>query len=560
MNYPTFLSEVDRMSAALDAEALRAFVHELARTFPETERLRFLEVLKSASACPEEKMENKTEENGELCNQVDQVIETLEEIQEERALESEYNEEWDEWQGEGDEFIFSDPDGILDDIEEAIRVMHQCLDQELFDKGAELAQALSELFVLVTGDYEDTMTLPELVANDLLKINLKKTVKEAVYLTCMGTPPAERAEAMLAVLQNFREDSISLDEILQTVTKKIDLSSFLPSCIEVLAKRPGNAAGTLLLEAQEMLQDKEAALNMASRYAGSQPILYKRLLEKGMEKTDSKEMLQIGLRGMKEVPERHPVRVEIALLTAEIALKAQDREAAEQCWMEAYLASPTVENYLRLRLGVQSFNREQARAIYTAYYEKLDKLERKPLAALFYFDERFEEMIRDFMNAGNGIGWSSTFMKQGIALLLLLMDAGTTKGAGIFAMQVIVVSACPFDAATYCRGTDLDPGTPTRALFENCFRKWKSGITLPEEQFDAWLEKIGQWLKLRVSAIMEANRRYYYRECAAFIAAYGEVLESRGQPGEKKKVMLWYKEKYSHRRAFHNELSGFGLR
>ena len=560
MNYPTFLSEVDRMSAALDAEALRAFVHELARTFPETERLRFLEVLKSASACPEEKMENKTEENGELCNQVDQVIETLEEIQEERALESEYNEEWDEWQGEGDEFIFSDPDGILDDIEEAIRVMHQCLDQELFDKGAELAQALSELFVLVTGDYEDTMTLPELVANDLLKINLKKTVKEAVYLTCMGTPPAERAEAMLAVLQNFREDSISLDEILQTGTKEIDLSSFLPSWIEVLAKRPGNAAGTLLLEAQEMLRDKEAALNMASRYAGSQPILYKRLLEKGMEKTDPKEMLQIGLRGMKEVPERHPVRVEIALLTAEIALKAQDREATEQCWMEAYLASPTVENYLRLRLGVQSFNREQARAIYTAYYEKLDKLERKPLAALFYFDERFEEMIRDFMNAGNGIGWSSTFMKQGIALLHLLMDAGTTKGAGIFAMQAIAVSACPFDAATYCRGTDLDPGTPTRALFENCFRKWKSGITLPEEQFDAWLEKIGQWLKLRVSAIMEANRRNYYRECAAFIAAYGEVLESRGQPGEKKKVMLWYKEKYSHRRAFHDELSGFGLR
>ena len=40
MNYPTFPSEVDRMSAALDAEVLRAFVHELARTFPETERLR----------------------------------------------------------------------------------------------------------------------------------------------------------------------------------------------------------------------------------------------------------------------------------------------------------------------------------------------------------------------------------------------------------------------------------------------------------------------------------------------------------------------------------------
>ena len=71
MNYPTFLSEVDRMSAALDAEALRAFVHELAQTFPETERLRFLEVLKSASACPEEKKKTETEKNEELCDQAD---------------------------------------------------------------------------------------------------------------------------------------------------------------------------------------------------------------------------------------------------------------------------------------------------------------------------------------------------------------------------------------------------------------------------------------------------------------------------------------------------------
>jgi len=265
-------------------------------------------VLKSASVCPEEKKKTETEKNEELCDQADQVLETLEEIQEERALESEYNEEWDDWQGEGDVFVFSDPDGILDDIEEAIHVMHQCLDQELFDKGAELAQALSELFVLVTGDYEDTMTLPDLVAKNLLKINLKKTVKEAVYLTCMGIPPAERAEAMVAVLQNFREDLISLDEILQTGTKEIDLSSFHPSWIEALAKRPGNAVGTLLLEAQEMLQNKETALQMASRYAGSQPILYKRILEREAEKTDPKEMLQIGLHGMKEVPERHPVK------------------------------------------------------------------------------------------------------------------------------------------------------------------------------------------------------------------------------------------------------------
>lgn len=58
---------------------------------------------------------------------------------------------------------------------------------------------------------------------------------------------------------------------------------------------------------------------------------------------------------------------------------------------------------------------------------------------------------------------------------------------------------------------------------------------------------------------MEHNRRNYYGECAAFVAALGEVEESRGEPGAKKRIMEEYRSAYSRRTAFHQELRAFGM-
>lgn len=67
-------------------------------------------------------------------------------------------------------------------------------------------------------------------------------------------------------------------------------------------------------------------------------------------------------------------------------------------------------------------------------------------------------------------------------------------------------------------------------------------------------------ITMRVKGIMESNRRNYYGECAAFIAALGEVKESRGEWNVKANLMEYYKTMYSRRRAFHEELRKFGMR
>ncbi len=565
MNYPTFLKEVDRLAFVCDAEALRSFVHEMARIVPESGRQRFISVLSGfCSDCAEKTMaENKKDVR--LADQIDSQLKELDEIRSgERELDSEYNEEWDEWQNsDEDAYLFSDPDNILDDISAAIESLHQCIDQEEYEKGAKLAKALSELTVHVSGDCDDDeMRLRDLKAYDLLDIDLEKTVKESIYLVFMGTQEADRTESMLTIMDRFDEYSVSLEDILQTGSDEIELDSLLPSWIEALARRTERKTDKLLVEAQNMLQDQEAAMEIASRYAESHPVLYRNIMITGTENTDPEKMMNIGLRAMKEVPVKHPTRSTISLLTAEYALTAKNSKIAEFCWMEAFRTSPTVENYLRIRLQSQHWENyaNDVRDIYTAWYESRSTWEQKPLAALMFFDEQFETMIRRFMKAKEGIGWSSTFMKEGIALLLMLMDSGKANRNGMSAMLDKAIYACSFDSDSYRRGTDLECDTSKESLFLECFQRWKTRIAIPENICESWLKQIDKWIELRVAAIMDANRRSYYGECAAFIAAYGEVLESRGKPGEKNRIMQQYKTEYFRRRAFHDELRRFGMR
>ena len=78
-----------------------------------------------------------------------------------------------------------------------------------------------------------------------------------------------------------------------------------------------------------------------------------------------------------------------------------------------------------------------------------------------------------------------------------------------------------------------------------------------QELYLGWVEEL---VKKRVGGIMEGNHRNYYYECAEYIAALGEVLESRGVLNGKQKLMLEYKQSYSRRSAFHKELRTCGMK
>lgn len=151
-------------------------------------------------------------------------------------------------------------------------------------------------------------------------------------------------------------------------------------------------------------------------------------------------------------------------------------------------------------------------------------------------------------------------MKCGLsAFLLFLMESDELQSGG-GEMCRRVVSAVDFDKEEYQRWTGRQNDLSSEEWFWECFKKWKENVEMSEAQRQDYLQWIEKLIKKRVDGIMEANRRNYYGECASYIAALGEVLESQGQQGAKQRILLDYKEMYSRRRAFHEELRKYGMR
>ena len=563
MNYPTFLKKVDSASALCDSDSLRAFVHEIARTLPEEHRERFLSVLENYRTSTKKQETQSGKKNDSLVGEIDSVLEKLEEIQSgERGIESEYNEDWDDWYGdEEDQFNYSDPDDVLDDIDEAVALLNKSIDREEYEKGAVLALKLSQLDVAVSGEWDETsMNVTDLIFHDLLKTDRETLLKEAVYLAYMGNSGKKRAEAMVTIMENLNDYSFTLENFLAESKDEIDVPSFLPSWIAALASRPSSSVDKLLVEALHMLDDSSLIVNTASRYAETHPVMYLSIMRQGLGDASPAIMLETGLRAMKEVSGRNGTRSEICLRTAEYAIKADKKEAVPGCWIEAFRSRADVVNFLRLRLLLDGWDRYSARirTVYTSYFALEKAWNDKPTALVMFFDMRFDEVMDRYMNTEEGLGWSSTFMKEGIALFLMLLSKGA-QGRGMEDMRTRAFKAAEFRSSDYSLGTGLKPSGDDIVMFLDCFEKWKKSVVLDESRCNEWIQKMEKWIRMRTDAVMNGSKRNYYGECASFIAALGEVEESRGRKDGKQIILEEYRFLYSRRTAFHSELRSYGM-
>ena len=562
MNYPTFLKEVDAAVSRGSKEQLSAFIHEIARTLPEGGRRGFLDTLGSyLSAQAKAKKEKKENLDAEIRAAVEELDEI---ISGERMLGSEYNEMWDDWDDDAeDEIIFHDPEEILPDIKHALSLMYKALDREEYSAGAVLAEKLSELRVEVGGDYYgDPLSIADLIYYNLVSGDIDTIVRNALYLEYMGNEEAERAGAMVKSMCSFRHYSITLESLLETARDEMDVASLLPLWIEALARRPSEDVDKLLEEAVSMLGDSASVLDYASRYASSHPVIYRDVLKNGKEKDFPMPLLDIGLKAIDEIPVDGKLRDEVCLLTASLAVREGKKEIMEKCWFEAFRSKPCVVNYLRLRLLSSSWKSvsEKVERIYRESCRSSSFFsEKEPLAAMLFFDMHFDEVLEKFMKAKEGLGWSYTFMKPGIAFFLMLLSDGA-RGKGMEDMISLACTASSFSAAAYTAGTDEKKGADDKVLFSECFCMWKRDVHLDEETAAKILDRLEKWIDLRISAIMDANKRKYYDECASFIAALGEVVESRGTAGGKEMIMQGYREKYNRRHSFHDSLRRYGMR
>ena len=601
MNFTQFLKAVDQAAAAMSKEQLAEFIHDTARTLPENQREDFLaEMLlfagsKEAHICPEPSKADQ--EAAADFEQKRSFLRTRLERMEsgELCLEGSLNPEYDDWYSSAEEeFLYSDPEGILDIIEEACRFVHQCVDCEEYQAACELTGILIGLDIMVGGEYQEYTDEPininDLKSYHLGNVDYRTLVIDAARAAYCASALSERADELYITLMNSGRRDITLEMILQGGRELPEIDAFLPLWIEHLGRMTGSSAGKLLQEALELADDGEQLLANARKYCGEHPELYEQYLTANQGKTDADSLLAVGTEALEAIEKKYLVRSRVALLTSRTALEQDRPELAETCWLEAFRSDTRVVNYLRLLMECRDFSnvREAAAQIYRETCSQLRKdsyflptagggrenqLNPTQAYLLAFLGGEFDYVRERAMNATNSLGWSASFMKCGLAAFLLLLtedgslpqDAARQGGElktmkpGAREMLRRIVAAVGFDKSEYEKGTLRLIEESNEGWFLTCWNHWKRTVPLSREQREALLGWAEGLVTKRVQGIMEGNHRNYYGECAAYIAALGEARESGGEPNGKQATMAKYMEAYNRRSAFRQVMRGYGM-
>lgn len=583
MNLTEFMKKVDQISGSMPAENMSAFLHDYVRSIPESKREEFLERLsffKGENVSPDymKKQDNLNKE--QLKQDAKKIQKQLELIDSgELTLIEVMNEQYNEWYDSSDEeYFYKDPDYIGEAIQKACALVHVCVDNELYEEAYEMANLLLLMHVEVDGEFGgEDFKLRDIEYHGIITLDYEKFVMEALLAAYWGSAPENRPNELYWMLVNAASREATLEKLMQQSKKELDrFQEFLESWIDYLGQRGDRVAERFLEEAVSLADDPGALLSAARKYTDLHPGLYVQALEKYKEAGQPEEGLMVGKEALERIRPGYQIRSSAALLTAEAALMQNDRESAEQCWLEAFRSDSSIENYLRLVLECVDARRWQneAEQIYMELFSgtvrlkdgqyqsgerKENRPERRTRDSLLFFAGKFREVIEKCMDDKYALGWTGTFMKEGMALFFLYLYDGEELPEGCRKMLRKYVSSMGFKAEVYLNGTGRSKKEDDQTFFWERFRKWRTNVHIPEEETQAILERLEQWTRMRVEGIMEKNHRNYYGECAAFVAALGEVRESRGEPGKKAEIMEAYRSKYCRRTAFHQELREYGM-
>lgn len=587
MNLTNFLKQTDALTAQYSTEQLIAFIHEIGRIYPAQHREDFLEILQSVGnktgKAPDKNLAKDIDFESDFYEMYRRVRHNLKRIDsQEITITGNLSGGYDDWYYDRDddreeELYYKDNDGILEMMKESCDFVQICMDRKRYKEGFEVGRQLLAMEILCkdeSGDIE--LSMEDMVYRRLLRCNLKKVILDTLYCAYHAVPSAKRPKVLYDMIANAKMETVTLESIMQHGNKELPvLEEFLSGLTSYLGDKTGETADRIVAEAFCLLNDISIKVQYAGIYAAVHPGLYLNILENG-KNMPAKDMISIGIKAIKLIPKKYIMRSRAALKTAEYIIAAKgELSLLEKCYFVAYESDTSALNYLRALLNGfgSEKRREMLRKIFMRisgdkgdnFYACAEREENRPdsnmIFLLRFLDGQFADVLDKGLNRAQALGWTGTFMKQGIALYLLYLYEGQWNGQGIAAMAELVKSAMQFSAEAYregVRGLEELEEIEENDLFCRVFLKWKSGVQMESDIRDRAVKKITALLEKRVVAIMDANRFKYYGECAAYLAALGEVRESMGELGAKQRLMTFYKDRYSRRNTFLEEMIHYG--
>ena len=458
------------------------------------------------------------------------------------------------------DFLFEDNDDLLSVIEDAGSELHRLIDCEEYEQARRIGHILLNLEVQADGEYsdynDDTLNIEDLETYDLVDFSVKNVLLDiacAVYFSSSGQ---ERAAALYQTGTHFDHfTSWTLEELMQHSPMELpDFDAFLKDWILYLQTKEEPAADDYLDEAMEMQADPVSALETARQSVELHPELYLKVLS--LQGNDAAR-LETGLEALGSIAPNYIVRSEIALQTAETALRLGNAECAAYCRTEAFRSSSTAVNYLRALVNHPDYEKclEELQSIISDYHEphsnnflKYNRLKESTVRFSRFLSGEFQNAYADLFMPNSS--YDSGIYLQGAALIALFLYPDGAIHEGGKEMLRILETGLPFHAKEYVKGLGISEISDNTNILWDCLQKCRSHTPLPDRESDC-----AQY----TANVMQYNLRNDYATCAAYAAVIGEIMEFEGKTPSKNDYLLNWKQEYSRRTAYHRELRNYGM-
>lgn len=557
MNLPQFLQAVGGYTARMTREELEACIHELGRILPEEQRDDFLFVVgKSARG-----VASAPETSAPLS-----LLEQLKEISSGAyRLDSEYNEEWDDWyNNEVDEFTFHDPDKLVDTVLAACAELHRLVDSTAYTEAYRFGQNLRQLKICVDGDFsdccDDTMDIEGLVEYNAADIPLKNFLLDMACAAYFGLAGEERLAALYELGECFHENW-TLEELMRYAPEELPgLPEFLADWAAYLGNIPEKNAAKFLAEAFSLIDSPAQLMGIAGNIAALHPEAYPQAVE---AQPDDAARLSAALEAMQNIHPAFKARSRAALLAADAALRLGDTEKAAYCRKEAFRSDSTPTGFLRALLNAGDY--DQCFAELWAIYAVPQSLDTRSIQPQNRHSEETGKFIRFLSGEIRQDSTEKVYSEHNCAPLdlfaalnALYLYPGEVLLEGGQAICRFLAKELSFSAAEYARGTESPAGEDNAALLWKCLQQCRQHAPLDDRP--KALALLQKQFAAASEFVIRNTKRAYYKDCAELAAVIGEIMEGYELISSKNDFLLECKAIYPRHSSYHAELRNYGMR
>ena len=470
---------------------------------------------------------------------------------------------------------YDDNCGLGDKIAAMIRFAKDCVDDRSYREANEIYEWLWEMSVSTDNEYSDSLGLETLAENNLIHIDMEQLALLTLYADYQVLQPEKRAEDLYLYFVYGTFHKLHMEEMFHVGRESLkDTEQFWKDWIELLKNKNGDVEVRLLKEAVLYRGGIEGLSKLADENSAVHPSLYLSVMDE-YEKEHMYERIEAtGTKALDVLDVDLTIRSEIALKAAVFSSYLQNEEKMMQfCW-ECFRSDSKVKNYLRLFGTEEMANKygmhgrevlhnlvkgnqicdwrktELRRNVVDDYeYYKL----------CFYMGD-FETAKTASKNPKGSLGWSSSFIQDGIRLFLLYLYENPlpSKAAASTAAYIGFADTKEEENMTGFERKILEESREHKVSeFWNYFQRWKRYFPMePNEKkrYLAWAEKI---VCSRADAIVSGQYRNHYEQAAVLLAMVGEIKKSMGHGDARMIIFEEYKRKFPRHSSFQREMKHY---